>query len=158
MAIDVAAEVARLERLSVDELRQRYLELFDQPTRTSHKTWLVKRIVWRLQVQTEGHLSDAARQRARTLAQECQLELVVTKPPRHASGPADSQSDRRIPAPGSIIKRAYKGRVLEVKVRHDGFEFEGALYKSLSALATTICGSHCNGFLFFRLGKYGENR
>jgi len=34
-----------------------------------------------------------------------------------------------------------------------GFEFEGHIYKSLSAVAKAITGQHCNGYYFFRLGK-----
>jgi hypothetical protein len=33
------------------------------------------------------------------------------------------------------------------------FEFEGDVYKSLSAVAKAITGQHCNGYYFFRLGK-----
>ena len=40
--------------------------------------------------------------------------------------------------------------MLQVLVRTDGFEFEGVPYRSLSAVAKAITGSHCNGFLFFR--------
>ena len=35
----------------------------------------------------------------------------------------------------ALITRSYKGRVLQVKVLPKGFEFEGAVYKSLSAVA-----------------------
>jgi hypothetical protein len=37
-----------------------------------------------------------------------------------------------------------------------GFEFEGELYKTISAVAKTITGQHCNGYHFFRLG--GEDK
>ena len=36
-------------------------------------------------------------------------------------------------------------------VRTDGFEYEGRRYRSLSAVAKAITGSHCNGFRFFGL-------
>ena len=39
-----------------------------------------------------------------------------------------------------------------------GFEFEGDVYKSLSAVAKKITGSHCNGYLFFRLTNIGGDR
>jgi hypothetical protein len=58
----------------------------------------------------------------------------------------------RLPLPGTLITRVYKGRELHVQVLDDGFEFEGAVFKSLSAVAKHITGSHCNGYLFFRLG------
>jgi hypothetical protein len=57
--------------------------------------------------------------------------------------------------PGSVITRVYKGETLEVKVLADGFEYEGETYKSLSAVAKHITGSHCNGYQFFRLTQAG---
>jgi hypothetical protein len=61
----------------------------------------------------------------------------------------------RVPMPGSIITRDYKGQSLQVRVLPKGFEFEGEVYKSLSAVAKSITGSHCNGYLFFRLRDGG---
>ena len=40
----------------------------------------------------------------------------------------------------------------EVRILADGFEYAGDRYKSLSAVAKQITGTHCNGFHFFRLG------
>ena len=61
------------------------------------------------------------------------------------------RSDDRLPPPGSIITRPYKGRDLQVRVLAAGLEYDGKVYPSLSAVAKAITGSHCNGFLFFRL-------
>ena len=40
----------------------------------------------------------------------------------------------------------------------DGFEFEGRAYASLSAVAQHITGTHCNGFLFFKMTGQGGTR
>jgi hypothetical protein len=45
--------------------------------------------------------------------------------------------------------------ILQVQVQQDGFVFDGQRYPSLSAVAKAITGSHCNGFLFFRLTPKG---
>lgn len=63
------------------------------------------------------------------------------------------KGDDRLPPPGTIITREYKGGTLQVKMLPAGFEFEGEVYKSLSAVAKAITGQHCNGYHFFRLGK-----
>ena len=68
---------------------------------------------------------------------------------------APAPADERLPPPGTILTRQYKGRALQVKVLPGGFEYEGEVYASLSAVARAITGSHCNGFLFFRLGQNG---
>ena len=56
-----------------------------------------------------------------------------------------------------MLTRPYKGRTLQVQVLAQGFEFEGQVYRSLSAVAKAVTGSHCNGFLFFRLNANGGN-
>jgi len=66
--------------------------------------------------------------------------------------------DRRLPVPGTVLTRVYKGETLMVSVLPTGFEFEGEVYKSLSAVAKKITGSHCNGYLSFRLIKQGGDR
>ena len=38
-------------------------------------------------------------------------------------------------------------------MRADGFEYLGQAYKSLSAVANDITGSHYNGHLFFNLTR-----
>ena len=59
--------------------------------------------------------------------------------------------ERQANTAGTVITRVYKGETLQVKVLADGFEFEGEVYPSLSAVAKRITGSHTSGFLFFRL-------
>jgi hypothetical protein len=160
MVLNIAKEVAALKRLTTPQLRLKYAELFQENTNANNKPWLIKRIAWRLQSQAEGDLSERARQRAAELANDADLRL---SPPRAVADPAGPErtftdilplkSDLRVPPPGSIITRPYKGENLQVKVLADGFEFEGAVFKSLSAVAKQITGQHCNGFHFFRLGQ-----
>ena len=70
----------------------------------------------------------------------------------------DASHDARLPTPGTALIRQYKGRTIEVLVLKEGFEFNGERYKSLSAVAKAITGSHCNDYLFFRLTKEGGDR
>jgi Protein of unknown function (DUF2924) len=67
------------------------------------------------------------------------------------NAPVPAGPDRRLPAAGTILRRFFKGRSLEVKVLDDGFEFEGRRYQSLSAIASEVAGSRWNGFAFFAL-------
>jgi Protein of unknown function (DUF2924) len=153
--VNLADDIAGLQRLTVRELRVRYADVFGEPTRAGHKAWLIKRVAWRLQAVAEGDLSERARQRAQELANDADLRLSPPKAIRapavgsHPS-PAPDASDQRLPPPGAILSRPYKGKLLQVTVLAKGFEFEGAVYRSLSAVAKAITGSHCNGFLFFR--------
>ncbi len=56
-----------------------------------------------------------------------------------------------LPPPGTVLRRPYKGRTVLITVLDDGFEYEGDVYRSLSAVAKAVTGSHWNGNLFFRL-------
>ena len=73
-----------------------------------------------------------------------------------SSGPV--QPDGRLPLPGTILTRLYKGQQLQLTILDQGFAFAGKVYGSLSAVAKAITGSHCNGYLFFRLRQTGGNR
>jgi hypothetical protein len=164
MNINVGKEVAALQRMSNRDLRARYAEVFGEGTNANNAAWLRKRIAWRLQAQAEGGLSERARQRAAELANDADLRLSPPKAKaieapteRTATGALRIKDNDRLPPPGSVITRNYKGSDLQVKVLASGFEFEGQVYKSLSAVAKAITGQHCNGYFFFRLdGKDGE--
>jgi len=161
MHLNIVREVAALRRLTTGQLRQRYAEAFGEATNANNKPWLIKRIAWRLQAIAEGDLSERAKGRAAELAHDADLRLSppVVKDPQPATteraGPdvLPLRTDHRLPPPGSILVRPYKGEVLRVRVLEYGFEFEGAMYASLSAVAKQITGGHCNGYAFFKLGK-----
>jgi hypothetical protein len=155
MMLNVAREAAALQRLTMPQLRQRYAEVYAETTNAGNRVWLVKRILWRLQALAEGDLSERARQRAQELANDADLRLnppaTLTLPIPAIPSPAPRpQADDRLPPPGTILARPYKGRTLQVQVLTDGFAFEGHVYPSLSAVAKAATGSHCNGYLFFR--------
>jgi hypothetical protein len=100
-------------------------------------------------------LSERARQRAAELANDADLRLnpptTLTLPIPAVPPPSPRpQVDDRLPPPGTILARPYKGRTLQVQVLTEGFAFEGQVYPSLSAVAKAATGSHCNGYLFFR--------
>jgi len=155
MQINVGAEVAALRRLTVKQLQVRYAELFGEATSASNRTWLVKRIAWRMQALAEGDLSERARRRAAELARDADLRL---NPPRHKTdAPAPPEpaglpapADPRLPPPGTILTRPYKGQLVQVQVLTDGFAYAGRVYPSLSAVAKAVTGSHTNGYHFFR--------
>ena len=167
MAVNVERELAALQRLGAGQLRLRYAELFGEPTNANNKAWLLKRIAWRLQALAEGDLSERARRRATELACDADLRLnppraALPETPATAAQPRtrtlEFQTDPRLPPPGTVLTRKYKGRVLQVQVLRNGFEYEGQVYRSLSAVAKAVTGSHCNGYLFFRVGQYGGER
>ena len=159
MPLNIELEVAAMQRMTVDRLRAKYAEVFGEQTRTRHKEYLIKRIAWRMQANAEGSLSERARRRAAELADEALIR--VTAPRVGQTDAATAAIVLRLSAHpeslkcGDEIAREYKGHLHIVRVRENGFEYDGTLYKSLSAVAKAITGTHWNGYHFFGLRKKG---
>jgi len=157
---DTEALIARIQDMSPSELRDRYRELFGEETRSGNRQWLIRRIAWREQALREGGLTERAQARAHELARDEDLRV---RPPSTAEPAAGAglrtlegsmpKRDPRLPIPGTVLTRSYKGTEYRVTVLKDGFEYEGKIYKSLTAIADTITGTHWNGHLFFGLAK-----
>lgn len=154
---NIGKEIAALHRLPVKALVAKYAELFGDETRTRNKAWLIKRLSWRIQANSFGGLSERARQRALEIADEADLRIHPPTPPKERSPKeritTNLAVDDRLPPVDTLLTREYKGRRIEVRVRADGFEYEGEVYRSLTAVAEEITGSHVNGYRFFRLPK-----
>jgi len=164
---ELRRELAALEKMSAKELRGKYRELFGDESRTGNRQWLFRRCAWRLQARAEGGLSKRARQRAMEIADDADVRFI---PPREV-GPdgdkprraysTDVRPDDRLPLPGAHLVREFKGREHVVTVQPNGFEYDGGFYRSLSAVAYAITGSHWNGYHFFKQAlidaKQGEN-
>jgi hypothetical protein len=159
MALDVDKEVAAMQRMTVNELREKFAEVCGEPTKVRNKPCLIKRIAWRLQANEYGGLSERALQRAREIANFADLRLTAPRAgTSSASAPASARSwrdkrrcDKRLPMPGTVITRRYKGKTIEVQVLDGGFEYQGQRYKSLTAVAKKVTGAHWSGNLFFGL-------
>jgi hypothetical protein len=152
MKNELDQELNRLKQARVEALRRRYAEVFGEYPRTGNKTWLLRRILWRLQALAEGDLSQRAQRRAALLANDADLRLYPPASSQGTSFPSlERPSDSRLPKPGAVLNRRYKGQVHQVQVLANGFAHQDITYRSLSAVAEAISGSHCNGFLFFRL-------
>ncbi len=162
MGLNVGKEVAAMKRMTVSELRKKYAEVFGEPTKTRHKDCLLVKIAWKLQANEWGDLSDRARQRALDLAKNTDVRLTA---PRKAPPPSGCPTtvgtihvspDDRLPLPGTRITREYKGETIQVQVLPHGFECEGEIYRTLTAVAKAVTGKHWNGYHFFGLGIKGN--
>src|SRR5687767_12540661 len=142
--------------MSAGRLREKYLEVFGEPSRSGNKDYLFKKLAWRLQSLAEGGLSERAKRRAEELARDADVRTTVPRPPKHAAdagartvvlaAPTAGDGRDRLPIPGTVLTRTYRGRHVAVTVLADGtFEWEGQTYRSLSAIAKAVTGSHWNG-------------
>ena len=163
MRLSVVREAARLRDMTVPELRERYQEVFGEECRSRHKDFIRKRILWRLQANGDGSLSERARRRAEELAADSDVRLTAPPKTAPATGPTKVAAihishDNRLPMPGTVITREYKGETITVHVLPDGFEYGGEVYRTLSAVAKAVTGTHWNGYHFFKLGRKGAKR
>jgi hypothetical protein len=162
---NVKKQIAALERMTVGQLQKRFAKVFGELARSGNRQWLLRRVAWRLQALAEGDLAtraiDRSRERARELARDADLRLRPPDVPiastnQHGpmvTGRMAIQRDERIPPPGTELVRRFKGHDYVVTVLSNGFEYDGEVYRSLSAVAHAISGSHWNGLLFFGLTK-----
>jgi hypothetical protein len=163
--LNIAREVVALKRMTVKELRGRYVEAFGEATRSGNRDWLWKRIAWRMQANAEGGLTERARRRAEELANDADLRIRRPASPaptgddsNTTTSPFRVEQDDRLPMAGTLLKREYKGQTVQVRVLPKGFEFDGDVYRSLSAVARKITGTHWNGYHFFGLTKPSTTR
>ena len=151
----ISEQLVALGKMTVDELAEKYREVFGVPTRTRNKPYLQKRVAWRIQELAEGGLSERALAKIEELAP---LAPARWRPERLSGGarlapsgapvPARSR-DTRLPTSGSVLVRFYKGVEHRVTVLAEGFEYSGERHQSLSKIAKKITGTQWNGHLFF---------
>ncbi len=149
-------EINRLRQMTVGELREEWLRLYGEPSRSRNRDFLWRRLAWRVQELAVGGLSDAAKGRIVELAPATFTRTQVRRGfqlPDGDAGPPPAKPktfrDARLPSPGTVIVRRWRGRDLRLVVLQDGFELDGVRYGSLSEAARAATGSHWNGRLFW---------
>jgi hypothetical protein len=124
-------EIAALGDLDLEGLRSAWRHRFGEPPPLRSVDLLALLLAWRIQACQQGGLEAGTR--------------AVLK----RSGPVKAEGlDIGV---GAVLRREWKGRVVEVLVEADGFRWEGQSYSSLSAAATAIAGTRWNGPRFFGL-------
>ena len=136
------AEIGRLPDLGLDELRSRWESLFGHPAPKSlRRSFLARAVAYQMQVEAYGGLSDTTKRRLREIA------AAVRR------GDADAAGIGSQTRPGTQMIRQWKDKTHTVTARYDGFEWNGQVYKSLSAIAKAITGTNWNGFAFFGIKR-----
>jgi hypothetical protein len=162
MDTTVLMEMENLRRASLAALRGKYREVFQEEARSRHREHLFRRIAWRLQALAEGDLSGRARTRAQQIARDADLRMVAPRdfftvggePVRTTRGNRNRREpDSRLPLPGALLSRKWKGRNILVEVLAEGFRYENRHYPSLSAIAVAVTGTRWNGLAFFGLTR-----
>ena len=128
---DVHAEVEALTRLDLFALRGQWERRFGPAPRFRSVELFRLLLAWRLQAEVSGGLDPATRKILRSTG------AVV----------AEGQDL----GAGATLRRCWNGKDEVVAVVEGGFRWNDRSFKSLSAVASAITGSHWNGPKFFGL-------
>jgi Protein of unknown function (DUF2924) len=136
----VEAELDRLPKMPIVDLRKRYRELFrTEPPSAFGPDLLRRSIAYRIQERAYGGLPKTTRRLLDQL-----VRAAAAKPNGRLELP------RRI-KPGSELVRKWNGKTYRVMVMADGFAHDGKTFSSLSEIASDITGTNWNGPRFFGL-------
>src|SRR5262245_33366372 len=130
----------RLPELDLGELRQQWRTLYKtEASPHLSRELLLRAVAYRMQELALGGLRPERQRQLRQFAQqlkECGATRIRPRPELQ---------------PGTRLVREWQRRSYEVLVLDDGFSWQGAHYRSLSAVARTITGTAWSGPLFFGL-------
>jgi hypothetical protein len=144
MTNTILTQVAELPTLPTPRLKAMWRELTGTEPPPYNRTFLVKRLAYRIQELAFGGLSVKAERRLDDLIED----LDGKKKPK--------PKDMAAPVAGTKLIREWQGVLHEVTALAKGFEWQGRRYQSLSAVARAITGTRWNGPLFFGLRKHGK--
>ena len=150
--MDVKVQLKELKRMTTPQLRRKYATVLGEEIASRNKTYLVRRILWGIQANRFGGLSREAMKKTQVLAKDVFVRIHAMS---HSGDTplARSMCDHDLLFPGSVLTRVYKGHIIRVHVLENGFEHEGQLFRSLSAVAKTVTGSKWNGYAFFNVKR-----
>jgi len=111
-------------------------------------------LAYRIQEQSSGELSPVVKDTIQELI--CTYDPINRTVILSSTGTTKAGRDIRLPTPGTVITKIYKGKRLDVKVLEKGFEYQGTVYDNLSTVAKVITGAHWNGFVFFGVKNNGR--
>jgi DUF2924 family protein len=145
------AQLTEIQAWKTGRLREELTRLAGSQAKSWNRPYLIRKVSWLTQ-EKERQGSDGVG--LPTLAPEVRDQ---PRSPRLNAPiqvlPKGGIRDPRLPKPGSVILRDYRGLRLTVTVLERGFEWNGQPYRSLSAVASAITGAHWNGKLFFGLSR-----
>ncbi len=143
---NVIAQLKALEAATAPELKVLWKELYGTTPPPFNKVYFTKRLAYRIQELAYRVDSRALEKRLETYArQHMDVQGTIIKKPKTYS------LDR--PVAGTRLMREHGGEEHHVTVLHNGFEYRGKRYKSLSAIARAITGTQWSGPLFFGLKR-----
>ena len=149
--MNIDKEISQLKAKTINQLQAEFARIRGRTTASRNRRYLVRHIAWGLEAAAwaEAEADGAVRP-----------SVIVEVPCRLPSGHCEHvdgvalppvKRDPRLPKPGTTLTRRYKGTTVAVDVTDHGFIWMGDQYRTLSAVAKAITGSHVNGYRWFHL-------
>lgn len=157
MKENISEQMQSLRDATLPEIQERYKALFNvAEAPCANKPYLIKKIAHKLQEMAYGGISDEAKMQIINLTEKYDPINNKALRPQVVSAGKNVVSipfmrDKRLPIPGTVIHKKYKGQDIHVKVLDKGFEYKDKYYRSLTAIAFELTDAHWNGFSFFNL-------
>ena len=138
MSIDLEQQIEGMRRMSREQLKDRWRDLYRAaPPAAFTPDLLARGIAWRMQERKLGSLSREA----------CRMLGGGGE-----AAPLRRRARARVSLrPGNRLIRRWRGRTYVVEVAEGGLMYEGARYSSLSVIASKITGTRWSGPKFFGL-------
>lgn len=138
----VAAKLRALSDMPYTALRAEWRRLYRAPPpKRVARDLLMLAVAWKIQENAYGGFGAATKRRLAALAKTLQRDGDVTR--------------NRVARlrPGARLLREWRGETHTVMVCEDGFEWQGARWRSLSVIARKITGVQWSGPRFFGVSR-----
>jgi len=129
-----------LKKFTTEQLRKKWAEIYNYPAPPSlTKSYLIKELTWQIKY---GSLPPSLKKQIDKLVEQYSKTKSVST--------NDIKKLQKFKATqGTRLIREFKGKKYEVTALGNGFNYNGKVYKSLSAIANEITGTRWNGKKFF---------
>jgi Protein of unknown function (DUF2924) len=152
LAETLAVEIAALTNLDLYGLRVRWRKLLRKPAPVHlNRSILMRVIAYRMQARVFGDLDgESVRALAKIVKDHDRRRKAGLFKPKAVPEVPPVPRDRSYRL-GTMFIREHAGEMHRVIVVHDGFEWQGEQYRSLSDIARRITGTTWSGPRFFGL-------
>lgn len=144
--VSVLRQLASLRIMSLEDLRKKWFDLYGTEAPEYQKEFLLRKLAYRIQELYYGGLSQYS---LSILKKGCDQNPFSVA----ARVMGEKKRGRISELAGTRFVRIYNDRKHEVTAHENGYEYEGIIYRSLTAVAEKITGTHWSGKAFFGVNK-----
>ena len=140
----ITQQLLQLQTLSKESAIRKFIELYGyEPKQTKNVMALRMQLAFRIQELYYGSIADSTRQKINELAAKDPMANLCRTP-----------KPSRTPVLGKRYVREWDGVRHEVILLEDGrAEYKGRFFRSLTAVADHITGTHISGYAFFNVPR-----